>query len=66
MFHCSFNACAPTLLKNALKRANNLAQENTKMFQSPSSSTLDAIIATAAGDIRSAMNQFYFASLLGT
>ncbi|KAJ8968640.1 hypothetical protein NQ314_002200 [Rhamnusium bicolor] len=62
----SFNACAPSLMKNALKRAQLLVQENSDLFKKSSPSTIDAILATAMGDIRNAMNQFYFASLLGT
>lgn len=61
----SFNACAPTLLKNALKRAHDLVQKNKDIFQTPSSKIVDAILSSSMGDIRCAVNQYYFASLLG-
>ncbi|KAJ3644846.1 hypothetical protein Zmor_022547 [Zophobas morio] len=62
----SFNACAMTLLRNALKRAHNLVQDNLDLFKTPSPETVNAIIATSMGDIKCAINQYYFASLLGT
>jgi DNA polymerase III delta prime subunit len=61
----SFNSCAATLMKNALKRAHGLVQDNLDLFRTPSPSTVTAIIATSMGDIRCAINQYYFASLLG-
>jgi cell cycle checkpoint protein len=64
--HISFNSCAATLMKNALKRAHGLVQDNLDLFRTPSPSTVTAIIATSMGDIRCAINQYYFASLLGT
>lgn len=61
----SFNTCAPTLMKIALKRASALVLENPDIFKVPSQSTVEAIMTTAMGDIRSAVNQYYMASLLG-
>lgn len=61
----SFNTCALTLMKMALKRATALVLENSDIFKLPSQSTVDAIMNTAMGDIRSAVNQYYMASLLG-
>ncbi|EFA07969.1 Cell cycle checkpoint protein RAD17-like Protein [Tribolium castaneum] len=62
----SFNGCAPTLMKSALKRAQNLVQGNPDLFKIPSQSTVTAIISTAMGDLKCALNQYYFAALLGT
>ncbi|KAF7281881.1 hypothetical protein GWI33_004082 [Rhynchophorus ferrugineus] len=57
-----FNYCAPTLLKKALKRAQDIIAQS-ELFKGPSSDTIEAIIATSMGDLRSAMNQIYIASL---
>ncbi|XP_044253805.1 cell cycle checkpoint protein RAD17 [Tribolium madens] len=62
----SFNGCAPTLMKIALKRAQNLVQENLDLFKIPAQSTVSAIISTSMGDLKCALNQYYFAALLGT
>ncbi|KAJ8936004.1 hypothetical protein NQ318_009685 [Aromia moschata] len=64
--HISFNACASSLMKAAVKRAKLLVQEYPDFFKQPSSVTVDAILASSMGDIRNAINQFYFASLIGT
>ncbi|KAJ8975363.1 hypothetical protein NQ317_000293 [Molorchus minor] len=56
---CNFN-------EECNKRANLLVQEHPDLFKQPSTATIDAILATAMGDIRNAINQFYFASLIGT
>nr|CAH7718275.1 unnamed protein product [Callosobruchus chinensis] len=61
--HISFNACASSLMKNALKRAMELIKGRTDCFKQPSASTIEAIVASSMGDIRNAMNQFYLASL---
>ncbi|XP_060522258.1 cell cycle checkpoint protein RAD17 [Cylas formicarius] len=60
--HFSFNACAPTLLRKAIKRAQSIFSDNSNELQSVSSNTIDAIIASSLGDIRTAMNQLYLAS----
>lgn len=60
-----FNACASTLLRNAVKRAQTLIKNHSDLFTQPSSTVVDAIIATSMGDIRNAMNQFYLSSLKG-
>ncbi|XP_045477149.1 cell cycle checkpoint protein RAD17 [Harmonia axyridis] len=62
----SFNSCAPTLLKTALKKAHDIVKLNQDLFQLPSSNIVDAIISSSMGDIRCAINQYYFASLLGS
>ncbi|KAL3274092.1 hypothetical protein HHI36_015508 [Cryptolaemus montrouzieri] len=64
--HISFNSCAPTLLKNCLRRAHDLIKKNKDYFQVPSPDTVDAILSSSMGDIRCAVNQYYFASLLGS
>ncbi|XP_044758725.1 cell cycle checkpoint protein RAD17 [Coccinella septempunctata] len=64
--HISFNACAPTLLKTALRRAHDIVQKNKDLFQTPSSKLVDAILSSSMGDIRCAISQYYFASLLGS
>lgn len=63
--HIEFNACAPTLMKNALKRAHLLIKDHLDLFSPPPSEVIEAIVATSMGDIRNAMNQFYLASLRG-
>lgn len=60
-----FNACAPTLMKHAVKRAKALIKDHSNLFIEPSSAVIEAIIATSMGDIRNAMNQFYLSSLKG-
>lgn len=52
-------------MKSALKNANQLIEHHPDQFRLPPADTIDAIIATAMGDIRCAINQYYFASLLG-
>ncbi|CAG9839662.1 unnamed protein product [Diabrotica balteata] len=64
--HISFNACASTLMKIAIKRAQELVKANSHILKQPSSQTIDVILASSSGDIRNAMNQFHVASLLGT
>lgn len=61
----SFNPCPPTLLKAALKRINETIQDKIDAFKTPSVDTINAIISSAAGDIRCATNQYYFAALKG-
>lgn len=51
-------------MKKAMKRAQLILQENFNYIQ-PLPSTIDAILATAVGDIRNAMNQFYMECLSG-
>lgn len=63
--HVEFNACAPTLMKNALKRAQALINDHPELFSQPSSTVIEAIVATSMGDIRNAMNQFHLSSLKG-
>ncbi|XP_066137493.1 cell cycle checkpoint protein RAD17 isoform X2 [Euwallacea fornicatus] len=63
--HLSFNACAPTLLKKALKRVVDILQSHPDFFQIPSSSTVDAILSSSVGDIRCAMNQLHLACVTG-
>ncbi|CAG9863550.1 unnamed protein product [Phyllotreta striolata] len=64
--HISFNSCAARQLKLALKRAEALVKSNPDVLKQPSSTVIDAILASADGDIRNAMNQFHMASLLGS
>ncbi|KAK9883295.1 hypothetical protein WA026_001476 [Henosepilachna vigintioctopunctata] len=64
--HIGFNACAPTLLKYSLKRAHDLVQKHKDIFQTPPSNVVEAILLSSMGDIRCAINQYYFACLLGT
>nr|CAI5858988.1 unnamed protein product [Callosobruchus analis] len=59
--HISFNACASSLMKNAIKRAMELIKERADCFKQPAAS--EAIVASSMGDIRNTMNQFYLASL---
>lgn len=61
----SFNACAPTLLKKGLKRACDILQAYPDNYQSPSQSTVDAILASSQGDMRCALNQLYLACVSG-
>ncbi|XP_017770429.1 PREDICTED: cell cycle checkpoint protein RAD17 [Nicrophorus vespilloides] len=61
----NFNSCSVTLLKNALNRAQNIVKENLDILKLPRPKIIEAIIATAMGDIRCAVNQYYFASLKG-
>ncbi|XP_066261934.1 cell cycle checkpoint protein RAD17 isoform X2 [Euwallacea similis] len=63
--HLSFNACAPTVLKKALKRVVDILQSHPDFFQIPSPSTLDAILGSSVGDIRCAMNQLQLACVTG-
>ncbi|GJQ73377.1 hypothetical protein Trydic_g13743 [Trypoxylus dichotomus] len=56
----SFNATSNTLLKKALKRAETLLQSQLDTCNMPDQSTIDNIISSSMGDIRCAMNQFYF------
>ncbi|KAF2903042.1 hypothetical protein ILUMI_03139 [Ignelater luminosus] len=61
----SFNPCSNTLLKGALKRAYNLAQNHSDLFSNVSSDIIDAIICTSMGDIRCSLNQYQFSTLKG-
>ncbi|XP_018326271.1 cell cycle checkpoint protein RAD17 isoform X2 [Agrilus planipennis] len=61
----TFNACSVTLMKNSLKRACSLILERSDLFTPPHNDIIEAIVITSCGDIRSAMNQLYFASLKG-
>ncbi|KAG5894109.1 hypothetical protein JTB14_004048 [Gonioctena quinquepunctata] len=64
--HISFNACAPSLMKVAIQRAQMVVKENSQLFKQPSPKIIDAILTSAMGDIRNAVTQFHMASLLGT
>lgn len=61
----SFNPCPPTLLKSALKRAHDLLHNLADVLKTPSPDTINAIISSAGGDLRCAVNQYYFAALKG-
>lgn len=52
-------------MKKGLKRACDILQAYPDNYQSPSQSTLDAILASSQGDIRCALNQLYLACLSG-
>ncbi|KAF5269583.1 hypothetical protein FQR65_LT05921 [Abscondita terminalis] len=60
-----FNPVSATLLKIALKRAQQVIRSHSDEYKSPSSDVMDAIVVSAMGDIRSAVNQFIFASVKG-
>ncbi|CAH1164628.1 unnamed protein product [Phaedon cochleariae] len=61
--HISFNNCAPSLMKSAIKRAQDLVRANPESHKQPSTEIIEAILASAMGDIRNAINQFHIASL---
>lgn len=60
----SFNAVADTLLKKGLKRiCNIMAQPGFKIYYTePSNETVDNIVLSSQGDIRSAVINLHFAS----
>lgn len=62
--HISFNSCAPTLLKKCLKRAQTVVEQYKGSFSVPSSEAVELILASSLGDIRSALSQYYFASII--
>lgn len=63
---CSFNAVSVTLLKAAVKRACNIIESKYgDEYQVPGADTLDSIVNTATGDVRSALNYLQFACLKG-
>lgn len=61
----NFNSCSVTLLKQLLKNAMELINNNPSRYHKPSNEMIEAIIFSAAGDIRCAINQFHFASVKG-
>ncbi|XP_057661073.1 cell cycle checkpoint protein RAD17 [Diorhabda carinulata] len=63
--HISFNICAPSLMKSAIRRAQELVILNSDKLKLPSSGMVEAILVSAAGDIRTAINQYHVASLMG-
>ncbi|GLV32964.1 Rad17 [Carabus blaptoides fortunei] len=63
----SFNPASVTLLKAALKRACNIIESQLgDEYQIPGTGTLDSIVNTATGDVRSAVNYLQFACLKGS
>lgn len=63
--HISFNACAPSVLKKGLKRAQDVIQGYPELFCKPTADIIEAVLASSMGDIRCAMNQLYLACLVG-
>ncbi|CAH0563960.1 unnamed protein product [Brassicogethes aeneus] len=63
--HIQFNTCATTILKTCIKKAMEVIQKNPECFKVVSPETIEAILASCQGDIRSAMNQLHMASLNG-
>lgn len=59
----NFNACAPTLLKKAIERAQDVLKRDPNTFKVPSPAIREAVITSSGGDIRLAIHQFYMASL---
>lgn len=62
----AFNACATTLMKGAMKRAQNLVKCNSNLFNMPSDNVIEAICAASTGDIRCCVFQFYLAAIKGS
>lgn len=60
----SFITASVTLLKNALKRVQNIIKDGQN-FTVPSSTVLEAIANSAMGDIRCAINNYHLAALNG-
>ncbi|KAK4874487.1 hypothetical protein RN001_013847 [Aquatica leii] len=61
----NFNPVSATLIKSALKRAQQVIRTFSEEYKSLSADVIDAIVVSAMGDIRSAVNQFMFACLRG-
>lgn len=64
----SFNPVSNTGIKSALVRALTIMPLLTKCnikYVAPNSETMEAIIQSAAGDIRSALNNLLFSSMKG-
>ncbi|KAB0793909.1 hypothetical protein PPYR_13529 [Photinus pyralis] len=61
----SFNPISATLMKSALKRAQSFVQKKSDLFHIPTAEVIEAVVISAMGDIRCAMNQFAFACLKG-
>lgn len=61
----TFNSCATTIMKSAIKRMHSIISKHSDLFKVPSQSTVDAIVASSLGDICSATNQYHMACLKG-
>ena len=65
--HISFNAVASTIMQKAMKRFCSLMRSPSykDVYKSPSPNIVDSIIVSAQGDIRNALINLHFSSLIG-
>ncbi|ALC45518.1 Rad17, partial [Drosophila busckii] len=65
--HISFNAIAVTIMQKSMKRFCSIMQQqpHKALYKVPSQNVVDSIVVCAQGDIRNALINLHFGSLIG-